>query len=364
MEADLPRFNSQNSNEGLTHSGRDQGRDALKIQAAALAAQQAAIADEEARLSERRQALREEEERLAAYLENKRQNILLLRDRVREDRNALEDKRHHLIQLGRRLRARWLRARRVLRAKVTEREHELCDEARGLDDWVRRLEERDAALLDKRLRFNALYELSRRQLRDAWNRLRQEQARSKLRRRRERAALKVRCLDLEAGERQLAMAQRLFLREKKAWDTGKARLTWELIEIDRRVQTQRSLLLERRQESLARTESQPAQGFAKTARIVSAKASATSSGGAAAQVSPEANAGLEQLAGDLADQRWQLLQTWHKLALLNQSWQAECSQAHAQVKEWAEQIHAQTRQLAVREEAVRDAESELRREAE
>ncbi|MBI3410448.1 MAG: hypothetical protein HY040_19085 [Planctomycetes bacterium] len=371
-------------------------RDALRVQAAAVAAQQAALTEEESRLSERRQALQEQEEQLAAHLENKRQNVLLLRDRVRQDRNALDEKRVRLIELGRRLRVRWQRLQSAVRAKLSQREDELCQEERGLNEWAQRLDEHEAALVDKRLRFNGMYELGRRQLKDAWQRLRQEQARWKHRRGQERAALKVRDLDLEAGERQLALAQRLFLREKQGWDEGKARLTTELIEIDRRVWNQRSLLVQNQQEllrldgeiqlrrsvleRLTPVDTQAATEFLKDEHLEvpsGSHPSADAAAEAAADVQVHADAhatvpppvrvalpALEQLAGDLADQRWQLMQSWHRLALLNQRWQEERTQAEFELEEWTGQIQESGRRLAVREEAVHRAEAELRREEE
>lgn len=395
MEAGLPPLNSEADSlaggelrepRALISSSQlpeSSERDALRVQAAAVAAQQAALLEEESRLSERRQALQEQEEQLAAHLENKRQNVLLFRERVRQERNALDDKRARLIELGRRLRTRWQRFQSAVRAKLAQREAELCQESRGLDEWAQRLDERDAALIDQRLRFNGIYELGRRQLKDAWQRLRQEQARWKHRRGQERAALKVRDLDLEAGERQLALAQRLFLREKQSWDEGKARLTTELLEIDRRVWNQRGLFIQNQQE-LLRLESEihARRVVLERLRPVDAQAAdelldapldlSRRSTEANLNAPPlqgadplqGANPALDQLAGDLADQRWQLMQAWQRLALLNQRWQDERAQARVELEEWTVEIYESGRRLAVREEAVHRAEAELRREEE
>src|SRR2546423_15260786 len=66
---------------------------ALRIQAAAVAAQQAALTDEEARLLERKSALEQHEEQLAAHLEAKRRRVLSLSERTQAERRNLHKER-------------------------------------------------------------------------------------------------------------------------------------------------------------------------------------------------------------------------------------------------------------------------------
>src|SRR5947209_16230334 len=72
--------------------------DALRIQAAAVAAQQAALIDEELRLQQRRGALEKQEAQLAAHLDDRRRRLLELQDEIKTERAALEQQR--AAQLG------------------------------------------------------------------------------------------------------------------------------------------------------------------------------------------------------------------------------------------------------------------------
>ena len=57
--------------------------EALRIQAAAVAAQQASLMEEEIRLQHRRVALEQQEQQLATHLEEKRRRLISLRDEAR-----------------------------------------------------------------------------------------------------------------------------------------------------------------------------------------------------------------------------------------------------------------------------------------
>ncbi len=68
-------------------------KEALRIQAAAVAAQQAALTEEEARLQQRRAALEQQEGQLAAHLEAKRQRLVRLREEAQAARAAVQKER-------------------------------------------------------------------------------------------------------------------------------------------------------------------------------------------------------------------------------------------------------------------------------
>src|SRR5947209_6107387 len=68
-------------------------QDALRIQAAAVAAQQAGLTEEEGRLDQGRVALQRQEEQLATHLEEKPGQLLELRNQVRAARVALRGER-------------------------------------------------------------------------------------------------------------------------------------------------------------------------------------------------------------------------------------------------------------------------------
>src|SRR5262249_12063195 len=83
----------------LARSGADvqvrytKEKDALRIQAAAVAAQQAALAEEETKLDQRRAALEQQEEQLSAHLEEKRRRLLEIRDQARNAHAVLKNER-------------------------------------------------------------------------------------------------------------------------------------------------------------------------------------------------------------------------------------------------------------------------------
>src|SRR5947209_11745457 len=95
--------------------------DALRIQAAAVAAQQAALTDEELRLQQRRGALENQEAQLAAHLDDRRRRLLELQEELKTGRAALEaeraavreqteaaaNERRRLTELRQRMQQRW-----------------------------------------------------------------------------------------------------------------------------------------------------------------------------------------------------------------------------------------------------------------
>ena len=92
--------------------------DALRIQAAAVAAQQAALTDEELRLQQRRGALEKQEAQLAVHLDERRRRLLALQNKIKAQRAELLDglrqekadavrERRHLEELRERQKQRW-----------------------------------------------------------------------------------------------------------------------------------------------------------------------------------------------------------------------------------------------------------------
>lgn len=398
-------------------------RAGLSTQAAAVAAQQAALVDEEARLCQRRVALERQEQQLAAHLEQKRKEVLRLgaettekqatleRNRLDQEnqfkglaadlkqaqcdisvrREKIEADRQRLIRLGRRLRRRWQRAWQAARTTLTQREADLCAEERSLALWAERLEAQANVLIEKRLRFGGLFELGRRQLTDAWTRLRQEQWRWKHRRGKERAALKVRSQDIDTAANQLAEAQRCFRLETQAWDKGKGQLEQELANLDARVRNQREILARQQAESarleaeirtrremmdhlrsvedqavaeLLKEETQPpAITIACTVpSIMVSGLDALQASQAPPDFRCERGSELEVVAAKLADQRWQLVETWQRLASLHLYWQREQAQADRSLDEAARHIVEKGRALVLREESNQYFEEQLRRE--
>ncbi len=254
---------------------------ALRVQAAAVAAQQAALTEEESRLALQRTALEKHEEQLAAHLEEKRVKLLHLSERAQAERSALDKERaafeqqvlkltgdmtegqrelfhdqqklvverKRLSELQRRIRKRWHRFWLAERQKLELDQTALAADASALEEQSEDLQQREQALADKRLRFNGVYEVARCRLREAWQRLHEEQFRWKHRRGKERAALKVRARDLDAAEQNLLQAQTLFIKEKRTWDATTSAVRVESESLETRLRHQREKLVEQQRES-------------------------------------------------------------------------------------------------------------------
>ena len=331
-----------------------------------------------------------------------------------ESQQKMQAERKRLMELQKRIRQRWHRFWFAERQKFNLREEQLQAEARALEEQNLLLQEREKVLAGKRLRFHALYELGRGHLRDAWTRLRQDQFRWKHRRGKERAALKVRGRDVENAERQLLEAQRLFLKEKRAWDAKKGGLQSEVDGLEARVQNQRLKVLDQ-QDELVRLDldiayrqqmleglpeppavPQPADAVGQTPPATPALVAPGVEGAPvpqpllkpdlpfkmgpkkllkklAAVVSeskkesvelpdtwPERFRELERLAGDLADQRLQLVEQWQRLGILHEHWEKDRLHASVELEELARRLVEKGHVLAEREQASHQADQVLR----
>src|SRR5579884_2886626 len=178
-------------------------RDALRIQAAAVAAQQAELAEQEAQLRQRRKALERQKEQLAAHLEERRQQLLQLREQARQDRAALKaeteaarrqneevrtalnreretvqkelqqagKERRRLIELRKRLKKRWHKHWHAHEAALQRREQDVKEKHAHFEREAEKLQRERVQLMQAQLRFNGEIELGRRQLQDEWQQL-------------------------------------------------------------------------------------------------------------------------------------------------------------------------------------------------
>src|SRR5437870_760781 len=78
------KLNTDDNQPRRGTSGMASPRDALRVQAAAVAAQQAALTEDELRLRQQRQALEQQQTQLVAHLDEKRGRLIELRDQARQ----------------------------------------------------------------------------------------------------------------------------------------------------------------------------------------------------------------------------------------------------------------------------------------
>jgi chromosome segregation ATPase len=343
-------------------------KDALRIQAAAVAAQQAALTDEEVRLQQRRVALERQEGQLSTHLEDRRQQLMELQDQVRAARMALHNERTEHEQRVAETTDKLVQAR----GEVKAGEVNLRDERRQLselharlkrrhaDHWkaagadLRRREERleeerhkleveRAALNDARLRFNGEVELSRRQLQDGWDEFRLA---------RERRG----CEDAERGRRyrELTRSERALEDQWQHWHETRQGLEAEAEGLESRVRNLRLKLQEQEAHdhdsvhtsvstpTAPAPPSQPELGAAERDQV----------------------AVLETLAASLADQRLHLLEQAERLVRAERELRALLTGALGEVEEAARRLQGREDRLGPRDRALADAEAELLRRAE
>ncbi len=297
-------------------------RDALRVQAAAVAAQQAALDEAEARL------------------DDQRRQLLDAAEQHRKDRAAWDEER----ELGR----RQLDDRA---ARLDREQQRLAERDAVLAALQARLQESEGALAVRQVQSNTERELDSRLLADGLRRLEEDRRRWRERRGRETAALRGRWVKLIEGERQLARARARLVREAQVWEAQQHVLQAELQGLNSRIVHQRQKLDEQEQalQGMAPRPADPDTPPADPALAARAH-------------------DLDRLAGALADQRAELVEQWERLARLHEAWQAERDEAAAglealarRLAEQDDSLEARAREAAAREARLRQGEEQLDR---
>jgi hypothetical protein len=392
-------------------------KEALRIQVAAVVAQQTALGEEEARLAQRRATLEQQEAQLAAHLEEKRRRLVELRTQVQSARVALkhdqeaykrhvekvtgdlsqaerdllerrqqaEAERRRALSLQRRLRERYSRNLRAERTALHKRERQLEGSTRALETTAEKLRQEQAALAQACLRFNGEVEVRRRQLQDEWDKLHRAQKAWQEQRREEEADLGGWQADLEQREAELAEGQQALRRERAHWQGARLSLEKEVAGLENRIRNQRRKVTEKEQE-IQRLEgvrrgltAEPDGATAAAPPNVAADSPTAQAlaiahqeprGPAAIEekTAPEAEAGLqlhraalEGLAGELADQRLQLVEQWEMLTRTRAAWRQEHESAAAELKLLAARLQEQGQAFLAREQELTEGAGELRR---
>ncbi|MBL8795534.1 MAG: FHA domain-containing protein [Planctomycetia bacterium] len=262
------------------HARQQTEKEALRIQAAAVAAQQAALTEEEARLQERRAALEQQEAQLGQHLAEKQAKLNELRDQARAEHAALkaeraahetqvsadrreleaarnelaeakrqsETERQRLSKLLQGLKRRYERQWADERAALQKREAETIRERRDVEHEREKLQRERGELLQARLRFNGEVELGRRQLHADWETFRQEQDEQQQRWDREHDDLRERSRALNERQQTLAAGERELEADKRDWQQHRLQLEREADGLENRVRNLRRKLGEMERE--------------------------------------------------------------------------------------------------------------------
>lgn len=391
--------------------------EALRVQAAAVAAQQAALTETETRLVQRAVALQRQEEQLATHLEMKRRQLLerqthlqrareqlqqerttfvqgqsaQMRELARERQEAaqsqqqVQEQRKRLLALRERLRQRWHRHWDAQVADLRRREEELVRNRGQLDQDTRRLQEEKAALRDARLRFNGEVELGRRQLQDGWDRLQQKQQTREEQHLRRQAELRQLARSLSQREQQLRAAEQVLAHDRRRGEARRLALAKETEGLDNRIRNQRRKLLEHHQEvirletvireaqarngptrpeqreviSVAQAPSRDETASPSLPAVVPCKL--VREDPATAEVEPRRSVEvLQHLAAVLADQRLHLVEQWEHFLRAQQRWREDHASVVAELETAGLQLREREQTLAARELALLPLEGEWR----
>jgi pSer/pThr/pTyr-binding forkhead associated (FHA) protein len=370
--------------------------EALRIQAAAVAAQQAGLDEEEIRLQNRRSDLQRQEEQLATHLAEKQQEaqrwcdytqaerealqkekldqdrrlaeieaeLQAAKDECRQEREKLTQERRRIATVYARLRGRWKSQWAAERAKHHELVAELRAERNELEERHGLLRVRETVLEQEIARFNAACDKAMGQLHDARAALTKERERWRRRRALEVLAIKNKERALADGQHNLHDAGQLLVAEKNAWREQVDALQKELLGLNNRIVNQRARV-QTQQEEIARLDSvlRERQKQAAEPEPIECEVEVV----ADTPESEGAEADLNRVSRELADQRVHLVEQFAHLAEIQEAWQEARNQAAADLDALAQRLQAEEQALADRARTTEEAEAvagELRREAE
>ena len=371
-------------------------REAVRIQAAAIAAQQAALEEEEMRLAQRRSDMQQQEEQLAARLAEKQRQVQLWSEYTHAERDALRKEktdqetlrgkldqellqgkqelsadREKLAQERQRIKTVYQRLRQRWQRQWSAEKEKYRNQALKLQADAMSLHERQNALLAK----EASLQRDERQLQEGRATL--TTAQEGWRRRRSHEILALKGIRRQADEAliKLKQARRLLVEEKQAWDKQVDVLQKELYGLNNRIVHQRlragqqteeiarlDALLRSRQlqiNQLPTLATEVASGDAPQTlpawQVVIGPQDSAPAEEAARAPAPATDPqrrfdGMDHMASELADQRAHLLEQYQRLAEIQDVWQRQRDQATAELEALANRLLAQEQSLDQREQ--------------
>ncbi len=379
-------------------------RDALRVQAAAVAAQQAALEEMEDRLEQRRLTLEQQEEQLAAHLEVKRQRLGELRDQTRaayevlkteraahdeqtaetvrgldlarrevaDGREQMHVDRKRLGDLRRRLKQRWHRQWAGERAAARQRDEDLARRLREVEAERAALQAARQQLAAERLAFSGDMELGRRQLQAKYEELRQAR-RAEVNRwaakreevARQRAALDLRDISLAEAERELTA-------DHHRWQHARRHLEAEVEGLDNRARNYRRKIFDQEQEvrrlelvlgeHCAQARDGQTSGEPRPSLVAPPSVAATPPVPPIDAARETSLAELESMAGEVADQRLRLLEQAEWLTRTQEGWQRDRETMALELAGLANRLGGQARDLDRREQVIGAVEQRLRQQ--
>ncbi len=374
----------------------------LRIQVAAVAAQQASLTESELLLNQRQATLEQQQTELAAHLEEKRKRLVEMHSQAQAARQALkreresferfqeqatqdfsatekellakqkhvEAQRDRLNTLRRNMKRRFHRQLTAERKKLAQREEELAEIYQYLELEHSKLEKEKSDITEGCLRFNTDLEIGRRQLEIRWSELRQEQERF-----------------YNERDKQLE--------EIEIWFESLEEREWEILGKETRLANEKRRI----SQSPLDLKQQNRDGHNRHQQI-NGPASGSTSGLTGYQSGQRTNLAveseiprkyplvvlptkwlaiedwllprteishqailqreLEEIAGELADQRLRLAKRWEQLLQIQEKWNLERNSISSQAMQLLNELQEKTRALMVREQQLAVALDDLR----
>lgn len=349
-------------------------RDALRIQAAAVAAQQVALALEEERLRQKSAALERQENQLASHFEEREQRLREIQEQIRKDRDSLKGDRKAAEAERQELRAGLLKEREEVRAAVEaariERSRLTGLRKRWRKRWRKHWELRDAEykrseaalsaargeiareadalrrererLAHAKLRANGEIELDRRKLQEGWEELALSQQQWDTCLNHENDLREQRTKELDARSTAVAAAEQSLAEQQRDWTRRRELLALEIAGLENRIRNQRTLLTP----DIAADPLFPPAVAPPRPDVFANVPIPADLGGA---------------AGELHDQRKHLLEQWDRLLTIQAAWEQERRTLLAEIDAAARGLDERERQLSSQEAELAAEYSTLRR---
>jgi pSer/pThr/pTyr-binding forkhead associated (FHA) protein len=377
---ELPTPSTADGIPVLEPASLDGERDALRVQAAAVAAQQAELMEEELKLIQKATALERQEKQLADHLEERRRRLDNVREKVRQERAAFRDEmaaaredleksregfaaeqseiktatlqaqleQKRLVELRKRLKRRWRRNFAQHVADLASREKKLAAAEATAQSQAKSLDRERQKLTEAQQRFNGESWLARRRLSEEWEKVARAQSEANENQREMESTINARARELDAQAASLAQERGAMEDQRRRLERVVAELTREAEGLEARIAHQRARLAE------------PAPGPAAILPTQEPIARQSTSLVVADRPWP---AKLRQVAGSLADQRAHLAEQWQKLLEVQDGWQTERLAVLEQLVGLAEDHDRRERVILADERAVRNQQLDLGEQA-
>jgi len=348
-------------------------RDALRIQAAAVAAQQAKLTDDETQLNQRRDALEQREQQIAGHLEDRQRRLLELRDGIKQERASLEAdraafdekraglqkelakarkqadrERRRFGEARKRFKQRWLHYTAEQQTALRQHEQQFLTGRQALEKEMAALQRERTHFTEVRQRVNGEMELGKRKLKEAWQELALAQQQWEVTLNVEQRERGQRLRSLEAHATTVAEAARKLAEDQRRWQDSRAHLLKETQGLETRVLNQRYQLQELQGE------------LRPPAPVAVAVAVPPPEPPGSIHELPGLPGAVQRLAAHLADQRWLLLEHWARFLQIEDAWQRDRAALVAEVERVEDQLGARERLLDGREHALEGLEADVR----